>query len=107
MHEEKLPVIPEFELKDDHSNWQQFILWQKFQFQYFITNGINNIFHQFHSVMQHYGMQPCRLEEEDKPLASLWPYYRTLPQTCQDHEGVKMVYMGLEYKSPEWTTAEK
>lgn len=40
-------------------------------------------------------------------IPSLCRYYRCLPQVIQDHPGMKDIYLGLEYSSPDFTYEEK
>lgn len=36
-------------------------------------------------------------------IPSLYRYYKCLPKSLQDHPGLKDIYLGLEYKSPDFT----
>ena len=92
--EETLPVLPDFQIKDYQSNWQSWILWQKFCYYHqlsILKDEVEKNFNQFLSLP---------LNQKTKPLGSLFNYFKTLPQFLQEHEGVKNVYLGLEYKSP-------
>lgn len=40
-------------------------------------------------------------------IPSLYRYYKCLPKDIQDHPGMKDVYLGLEYSSPDYTNEEK
>lgn len=40
-------------------------------------------------------------------IPSLCRYYRCLPKSMQDHPGLKDIYLGLEYSSPDFTYEEK
>jgi hypothetical protein len=40
-------------------------------------------------------------------IPSLCRYYRCLPQSLQDHPGLKDIYLGLEYSSPDFPYEEK
>jgi hypothetical protein len=40
-------------------------------------------------------------------IPSLYRYYKCLPKDIQDHPGMKDVYLGLEYTSPDYTNEEK
>lgn len=40
-------------------------------------------------------------------IPSLYRYYKCLPKTMQDHPGLKDIYLGLEYTSPDFNYEEK
>lgn len=40
-------------------------------------------------------------------IPSLSRYYRCLPKEMQDHPGMKDIYLGLEYTSPDFSYEEK
>lgn len=40
-------------------------------------------------------------------IPSLYRYYKCLPKSLQDHPGMKDIYLGLEYSSPDFTYEEK
>jgi hypothetical protein len=45
--------------------------------------------------------------ELEPNIPSLYRYYKTLPKAMQDHPGMKDIYLGLEYTSPDFTYEEK
>lgn len=38
---------------------------------------------------------------------SLYRYYKTLPMTVQEHAGVKDIYLGLEFYTPDLKDTDK
>ena len=35
-------------------------------------------------------------------IPSLYRYYKCLPKSLQDHPGLKDIYLGMEYSSPDF-----
>lgn len=41
--------------------------------------------------------------EVESNIPSLYRYYKCLPKSLQDHPGMKDIYLGLEYTSPDFS----
>ena len=45
--------------------------------------------------------------EVESNIPSLYRYYKCLPKSLQDHPGMKDIYLGLEYTSPDFSNEDK
>lgn len=45
--------------------------------------------------------------EVESNIPSLYRYYKCLPQSMQDHPGMKDIYLGMEYSSPDFSNKDK
>lgn len=70
-------------------------MWQKFKFYY----GLLHHDQAFVEMANYFTNVDFSIIPR-KTLGSLSNYYKTLPKFLQEHEGVRTVYLGLEYKSP-------
>jgi hypothetical protein len=94
-----------------YENYQHFMnhwmSWINFRNHYITHNMASNM-----KKLEERCIELCRTLDDDPTveyvdlpsnIPSLYRYYKCLPKSLQDHPGMKDIYLGLEYSSPDFT----
>lgn len=110
-HKPEVPTMPNLAYENYQHFMNHWMSWIHFRNYYIGHNMASNLIKLEQKVLrlsQSMDDNPAEpYMELPANIPSLYRYYKCLPKSLQDHPGLKDIYLGLEYTSPDFTYDEK